>query len=101
MMPGRTLAWGLIVAILAAVLGWVGGAKARDALSGRYDTAVGPVRAGVVVTPPPTEQPTPAATVAQTPSAVPTVTPAPTLTPAPTVTLPPTFPPTPTPLVSP
>lgn len=92
-MPGKTLVWGVALALVAAVVGWLGGAKARDLVAGRYDAAVGPVHAGVVVTPAPTIPPTPApATTA--PTAAPTVTPAPTLTPPPVATLPPTFPPT-------
>jgi hypothetical protein len=100
-MPGKTLVWGVALALVAAIIGWVGGAKARDLVAGRYDAAVGPVSAGVVVTPSPTIPPTPAPTVAPTLTPVPTVTPPPTPTAPPVVTLPPTFPPTATPLVSP
>lgn len=95
-MPGKTLLWGLALAIVAAVVGWLGGAKAHDLVAGRYDAAVGPVAAGVVVTPSPTIPPTPAPTVAPTTAPVPTVTPPPAATPPPVATLPPTFPPTPT-----
>jgi hypothetical protein len=102
-MPGKTLAWGVALALVAAIIGWIGGAKTRDIVAGRYDAAVGPVSAGVVLTPSPTIPPTPApstpAPTAATP--VPTVTPAPTVTTPPVVTLPPTFPPTATPLTSP
>jgi len=101
MMPGKTLAWGVAVAIVAAVIGWIGGAKARDVVAGRYDAAIGPVSAGVVVTPSPTIPPTPAPTVAPTAAPTATATPTPAATATPVVTLPPTFPPTATPLVSP
>ncbi len=102
-MPGRTLLWGLVLAIVAAIIGWVGGAKAHDFVAGRYDAAVGPVAAGVVITPSPTIPPTAAPTVAPTTAPAPSVTPAPTVTAAPVVTLPPTFPPTtaPPPVVTP
>jgi len=101
-MRGKTLAWSIVAALIAAVIGWLGGAKARDLVAGRYDVAVGPVTAGVVVvTPPPTAAPTPAPTIAPTPKASATVTPPPTATPTPVVTLPPTFPPTTAPAISP
>jgi hypothetical protein len=103
-MPGKTLAWGVGLALLAAVIGWLGGAKARDLVSGHYDAAIGPAKAGIVVTPSPTVAPTqppstPAPTTAPTPP--PTVTPPPAVTPPPVATLPPTFPPTASPVASP
>ncbi len=101
-MPGKTLAWGVGLALIAAIIGWLGGAKARDLIGGRYDAAVGPAKAGIVVTPSPTLPPTapPSTAPPSTAPPVPTVTPPPAVTPPP-VTLPPTFPPTASPITSP
>jgi hypothetical protein len=96
-MTGKPLLWGLVLAIVAAVVGFLGGAKVRDVVAGRYDAAVGPVEAGLVVTPPPTIPPAPAPTIAPTAPPTPVATPVPTptpVTPPPVATLPPTFPPT-------
>ena len=101
-MQGKTLVWGIVAALIAAVIGFVGGATTRDLVAGHFDAAAGAIAAGVVGSPAPTTTASPStppvsSQTTATPTSAPTATPAPTVTPSP-ATLPPTFPPTATPL---
>jgi hypothetical protein len=71
--------------VVAVVVGWFGGAAARDTWGDQYETAIAVVdaQAGIPVESP-TPTPTPTQTETPTPSASPT--PSPTLTPTPTLT---------------